>query len=187
MWPFTVLMKQTRQAVRAVKQSIILRCLWISPSLFFLLCSLLALVTLGCTTQIGSFISNRKEGKVISRCDIADVFAFKLCQCKWTINVFTELSQILKVWSTKKFPTIIYYLTNFSTNSQISFHKVKFHKVGNMMSNGREPRSCFFVFLFKIELSQLFCIKYFFRCIIIALFMAPFCQVIEFSASKPKK
>ena len=26
--PFTLLMKQTRQAVRAVKQSIILRCLW---------------------------------------------------------------------------------------------------------------------------------------------------------------
>jgi hypothetical protein len=27
--PLTVLMKQTRQAVRAVKQSILLRCLWL--------------------------------------------------------------------------------------------------------------------------------------------------------------
>jgi hypothetical protein len=27
-WPLTVLMKQTRQAVRTFKQSILLRCLW---------------------------------------------------------------------------------------------------------------------------------------------------------------
>jgi hypothetical protein len=29
MWPLTVLMKQTRQAVHAIKQSILLRCLWL--------------------------------------------------------------------------------------------------------------------------------------------------------------
>ncbi len=29
LWPFTVLMKQTRQAVHAIKQSIILSCLWL--------------------------------------------------------------------------------------------------------------------------------------------------------------
>jgi hypothetical protein len=29
LWPFTVLMKETIQAVRAVKQSIFLRCLWV--------------------------------------------------------------------------------------------------------------------------------------------------------------
>ncbi len=28
LWPLTVLMKQTRQAVHAIKQSILLRCLW---------------------------------------------------------------------------------------------------------------------------------------------------------------
>ncbi len=28
LWPLTVLMKQTRQAVCAIKQSILLRCLW---------------------------------------------------------------------------------------------------------------------------------------------------------------
>jgi hypothetical protein len=28
MWPFTVLMKQTRQGVCAIKHSIFLRCLW---------------------------------------------------------------------------------------------------------------------------------------------------------------
>ncbi len=27
-WPLMILMKQTRQAVRAFKQSILLRCLW---------------------------------------------------------------------------------------------------------------------------------------------------------------
>jgi hypothetical protein len=32
--PLTVLMKQTRQAVCAVKQSILPRCLWIMPTLF---------------------------------------------------------------------------------------------------------------------------------------------------------
>ncbi len=31
-WPLTVLMKQTRQAVCAVKQSILLRCLWPPPT-----------------------------------------------------------------------------------------------------------------------------------------------------------
>jgi hypothetical protein len=30
--PLTVLMKQTRQAVRAIKQSILLRCLWFSQN-----------------------------------------------------------------------------------------------------------------------------------------------------------
>jgi hypothetical protein len=30
LWPFTVLMKQTRQVVRAVKQSILFRCLWLN-------------------------------------------------------------------------------------------------------------------------------------------------------------
>ncbi len=29
LWPLTVLMMQTRQAVRAIKQSILLRCLWL--------------------------------------------------------------------------------------------------------------------------------------------------------------
>jgi hypothetical protein len=29
LWPFTVLMKQTRQTVRAVKQSKISKCLWV--------------------------------------------------------------------------------------------------------------------------------------------------------------
>ncbi len=33
LWPLTVLMKQTRQAVHAVKQSILLRCLWYGNSL----------------------------------------------------------------------------------------------------------------------------------------------------------
>ncbi len=28
MWPLTVLIKQTRQTVRAIKQSILLRCIW---------------------------------------------------------------------------------------------------------------------------------------------------------------
>ncbi len=28
LWPLTVLMNQTRQAVHAIKQSILLRCLW---------------------------------------------------------------------------------------------------------------------------------------------------------------
>jgi len=32
LWPLTVLMKQTRQAVRAIKQSRLLRCLWGLPS-----------------------------------------------------------------------------------------------------------------------------------------------------------
>jgi hypothetical protein len=32
MWPLTVKMKQTRQAVRAVKQTILLRCLWRLPN-----------------------------------------------------------------------------------------------------------------------------------------------------------
>jgi hypothetical protein len=32
--PLTVLMKQTRQVVHAVKQSILLRCLWLAPQLF---------------------------------------------------------------------------------------------------------------------------------------------------------
>jgi hypothetical protein len=31
-WPFTVQMKQTRQAVPAFKQSILLRCLWHIPT-----------------------------------------------------------------------------------------------------------------------------------------------------------
>jgi hypothetical protein len=30
--PFTALMKQTRQAVHAIKQSIFLRCLWFEPN-----------------------------------------------------------------------------------------------------------------------------------------------------------
>jgi len=30
--PFTVLMKQAKQAVRAIKQSILLRCLWVELS-----------------------------------------------------------------------------------------------------------------------------------------------------------
>jgi hypothetical protein len=29
--PLTVLMKETRQAIRAIKQSILLRCLWLDP------------------------------------------------------------------------------------------------------------------------------------------------------------
>jgi hypothetical protein len=32
LWPSTVLMQQTRQAVCAVKQSILLRCLWLKPN-----------------------------------------------------------------------------------------------------------------------------------------------------------
>jgi len=35
--PLTVLMKQTRQAVRAIKQSILLRCLWAMPRECFVL------------------------------------------------------------------------------------------------------------------------------------------------------
>ncbi len=35
LWPWTVLMKQTRQAVHAVKQPILLRCLWLA-SIFFI-------------------------------------------------------------------------------------------------------------------------------------------------------
>jgi hypothetical protein len=31
-WPLTVLMKQTRQAVYTLKQSILLRCLWLELS-----------------------------------------------------------------------------------------------------------------------------------------------------------
>ncbi len=33
LWPLTVLMKQTSQAVHAVKQSILLRCLWLHHSM----------------------------------------------------------------------------------------------------------------------------------------------------------
>ncbi len=33
LWPLTVLMKQTRQAVHAVKQSILLRCLWLEETM----------------------------------------------------------------------------------------------------------------------------------------------------------
>ncbi len=36
-WPLTVLMKQTRQAVHAFKQSILLRCLWLFHKLFNLM------------------------------------------------------------------------------------------------------------------------------------------------------
>ena len=36
--PLTVLMKQTRQAVHAVKQSILLRCLWLKWMLYELIC-----------------------------------------------------------------------------------------------------------------------------------------------------
>jgi hypothetical protein len=32
LWPLTVLMKQTRQAINAVKQSVLLRCLWFSQT-----------------------------------------------------------------------------------------------------------------------------------------------------------
>ncbi len=32
MWPLTVLMKQTRQAVHTIKQTILLRCLWRLPN-----------------------------------------------------------------------------------------------------------------------------------------------------------
>jgi hypothetical protein len=32
-WPFIVLMKQTRQAVHTFKQSILLRCLWLSQKI----------------------------------------------------------------------------------------------------------------------------------------------------------
>jgi hypothetical protein len=32
LWPFTVLMKQTRQAVCTIKQSIFFRCLWFYPN-----------------------------------------------------------------------------------------------------------------------------------------------------------
>jgi hypothetical protein len=31
LWPLTVLMEQTRQAVRAMKQYMLLRCLWVEP------------------------------------------------------------------------------------------------------------------------------------------------------------
>ncbi len=34
-WPLTVLMKQTRQAVRAFKQSILFRCLWVFRRLLY--------------------------------------------------------------------------------------------------------------------------------------------------------
>jgi hypothetical protein len=32
LWPLTVLIKQTRQVVRAIKKSILLRCLWERPT-----------------------------------------------------------------------------------------------------------------------------------------------------------
>jgi hypothetical protein len=36
LWPLTVLTRQTRLAVRALNQSIFLRCLWLPPEAVFL-------------------------------------------------------------------------------------------------------------------------------------------------------
>ncbi len=52
LWPLTVLIKQTRQAVLAVKQSILLRCLWLECTL-----TIIERASCGCLLPGGSMIS----------------------------------------------------------------------------------------------------------------------------------
>ncbi len=52
LWPLTVLIKQTRQVVCAVKQSILLRCLWLECTL-----TIIERTSCGCLPPGGSMIS----------------------------------------------------------------------------------------------------------------------------------